>query len=94
VTHGVAFNLTVTARDSFGNVATGYTGTVHFASTDAAATVNGLTIVGFTYSFVVGDNGAHAFSVVMTTVAPTQTITVSDPGPPALTSAVAAMTVS
>jgi hypothetical protein len=94
VTHGVAFNLTVTARDSFGNVARGYTGTVHFTSTDSAGTVNGSSILTFTYAFVSGDNGAHTFSVVLNTVAPTQTITVSDPGPPALTPAVAAMTVS
>ena len=32
-----ASNVTVQARDSFGTRATGYTGTVHFTSTDAAA---------------------------------------------------------
>jgi hypothetical protein len=31
-TAGVAHNFTVTARDAFGNVATGYTGTVAFSS--------------------------------------------------------------
>jgi len=34
---GTAFNFTVTAKDSFGNVATGYAGTVKFSSTDAQA---------------------------------------------------------
>jgi hypothetical protein len=33
---GTAFNFTVTAFDSFNNVATGYTGTVHFTATGAA----------------------------------------------------------
>jgi hypothetical protein len=94
VTHGIAFNLTVTARDSFGNVAPSYAGTVHFASADAGATVNGIAMSTFTYTFLPGDNGAHTFSVVLSVAAPTQTITVSDPGPPVLTPAVAAMTVN
>src|SRR5207253_8903141 len=34
---GTAFNLTVTALDAFGNVATTYTSTLHFTSTDSAA---------------------------------------------------------
>ena len=33
-TAGVAFNFTVTALDALGNTATGYSGTVHFTSTD------------------------------------------------------------
>jgi len=33
----VAFSFTVTARDVFNNVATGYAGTVHITSTDGAA---------------------------------------------------------
>jgi len=36
-TAGVAFSFTVTARDVFNNVATGYAGTVHITSTDGAA---------------------------------------------------------
>ena len=35
-TAGVAHNVTVTAKDAFGNTATGYTGTVHFTSSDGA----------------------------------------------------------
>ena len=34
-TAGTAFNFTVTAQDAFGNTATGYSGTVHFTSSDA-----------------------------------------------------------
>ncbi|HUJ12239.1 MAG TPA: autotransporter-associated beta strand repeat-containing protein [Thermoanaerobaculia bacterium] len=38
-TAGSAFNFTVTALDGSNNVATGYSGTVHFTSTDGAATL-------------------------------------------------------
>jgi hypothetical protein len=37
VTAGSAGSVTVTAKDPYGNVATNYTGTVHFASTDPQA---------------------------------------------------------
>ncbi len=37
VTAGTAFSFTVTALDQFNNTVTGYTGTVHFTSTDTAA---------------------------------------------------------
>jgi hypothetical protein len=36
-TAGVAGTFTVTARDAYGNIATGYTGTVRFSSTDTQA---------------------------------------------------------
>ena len=36
---GIAFSFTVTARDQFDNVATGYGGTVHFTSSDSQATL-------------------------------------------------------
>src|ERR1700730_14914796 len=92
--HGVPFPLTVTARDSFGNKATAYAGTVHFTSSDSAGTVNGSSILTFTYTFVPGtDSGAHQFSVVLNTIG-AQTITVSDTGPPVLTPGVASITVS
>ena len=35
-TAGSAFTFTVTAEDQYDNTATGYTGTVHFTSSDAA----------------------------------------------------------
>jgi len=38
-TPGTAFTFTVTARDQFNNVATGYAGTVHFTSSDTQATL-------------------------------------------------------
>jgi hypothetical protein len=37
VTAGFTFNLWLTAKDAYGNTATGYTGTVHFTSSDPQA---------------------------------------------------------
>jgi len=46
---------TLTAYDSSYNVATGYTGTVHFTSTDLSASLP------VNYTFTVGDAGVHTF---------------------------------
>jgi hypothetical protein len=73
-TTGNATDITVTAYDPYGNVATGYTGTVKLTSTDPAALNLG------TYTFISGtgqDNGVHTFSVMLKT-AGSQTITASD----------------
>ncbi len=74
VTAGTPFNVTVTAKDSSGNVATGYTGTVQFASGDSLA---GLPS---SYTFTTGagnDNGVHTFSVTLKT-AGTQYVKATD----------------
>ena len=55
-TAGAAHSVTVTAYDPYGNVATGYTGTVHFTSTDAQA------VLPANYTFTVGDAGSHTFN--------------------------------
>jgi hypothetical protein len=68
---GAAFTVTVTAMDAYGNIATGYTGTVHFQSTDGRAILPG------NYAFVAGDNGVHSFQVTLRTKGK-QTITVTD----------------
>jgi hypothetical protein len=47
---------TLTAYDASYNVATGYTGTVHFTSTDGAATLP------VDYTFTPGDAGVHTFA--------------------------------
>ena len=70
-TAGAAHNVTVSAQDGFGNVTTGYTGTVHFTSSDASA---GLPA---NYTFTGGDAGTHVFSVTLKT-AGTQSITATD----------------
>ena len=60
-TAGSAFNVTVTLRDAFLNVATGYTGTAQFSSTDAQASLPG------NYTFTAGDAGTHVFSATLAT---------------------------
>ncbi len=77
-TSGVAHNLTVTVYDANGNVATGYTGTIHFTSSDTKVTAgNGLPA---NYTFTTGsggDNGVHVFSATLNT-AGSQSITATD----------------
>ncbi len=70
VTNGVAFNVTVTARDAGNNIATGYTGTVHFTSSSAGTLPSD-------YTFTGGDAGSHTFSVTLTTNG-SQSITATD----------------
>jgi Ca2+-binding RTX toxin-like protein len=73
-TAGQPHALTVTALDSNGGVMTGYTGTVHFTSTDPQA------VLPADYSFTGADNGTHAFAVTLKT-AGTWSVTVTDTGP-------------
>ncbi len=70
-TAGVAHNLTVTLRDPYGNIATNYTGTVHFTSSDHKATLPA------NYTFTAADAGMHTFSATLKT-AGTQSITATD----------------
>jgi hypothetical protein len=73
VTRGVAFSLTLTVQDAYGNVVTGYTGTVHFTSSDGAATLPA------NYTFTPTDAGVHTFTNAFTLrKRGTQTIRVTD----------------
>src|SRR5205085_2475929 len=67
-TAGTAFNFTVTALDAFNNTATSYAGTVHFTSSDGAATLPGNTTL---------TNGTGTFNATLNT-AGNQTITATD----------------
>src|SRR5205823_828717 len=67
-TAGNTFSFTVTALDAFNNTATGYAGTVHFASSDAVATLPANSTL---------TNGTGTFSATLKT-AGTQTITGTD----------------
>jgi uncharacterized repeat protein (TIGR03803 family) len=71
-TAGVAFSITVTAYDAYGNVATGYTGTVHFKSTDSSATLPA------NYTFQASDDGTHTFSGFVLKKKGKQSITATD----------------
>jgi hypothetical protein len=68
VTAGQAAAVTVTLYDAYGNVATGYTGTVHFSSTDPQASLPADTPV---------SSGSGTFNVTLGT-AGSQTVTVRD----------------
>jgi cupredoxin-like protein len=78
VSVGQSFTVTITALDKFGNQATGYTGTVHFTSTDPAATLPA------DYPFTAGSGGTAAFQVTINT-AGTQKVTVTDTANPKIT---------
>ena len=75
-TTGVPFNFTLTVRDQFNNIATGYTGTVGFTSSDPAVSPgSGLPN---NYTFTSGDAGVHTFSATLVTLG-NQTIRASIP---------------
>src|SRR5207237_1047552 len=78
-TAGSPFSITVTAKDAYNNVATGYLGTVDFAGGGTGASLPA------NYAFTSGDAGAHTFSGVTLTQAGPRTITVTDVGAPSIT---------
>jgi hypothetical protein len=70
-TAGVAVSATATVRDLFGNVATGYTGTVSFASSDPQA------VLPAAFQFTAAEAGVKTFAATLKT-AGSQTITAAD----------------
>jgi hypothetical protein len=72
VTAGVPFSLTITVKDAYGNVVTGYTGTVHFSSTDTRATLPA------NYTFTAADKGVHTFTGLVLRKKGSQKITITD----------------
>ena len=71
VVSGTQFDLQVTARDQFENVATNYLGIVHIITTDAHG------VLPSDYAFIATDAGTHTLHVTLTTPG-TQTITATD----------------
>lgn len=72
-TAGAPFSVTITALDAYNSVDTGYTGTVHFSSSDP--------LVGLpaNYTFTAADQGVHTFTNQVTLKkAGARTITVTD----------------
>jgi hypothetical protein len=78
VTAGTAAIAAVTIRDSFGNVATNYTGTVRFTSTDPQA------VLPANYTFTAADKGVKDFPITLSRVG-TWEIRVEDVSNPSLT---------
>jgi YVTN family beta-propeller protein len=81
---GTSLSFTVTALDQANNVVTGYTGTVHFASTDPRATLPGNSTL---------TNGTGTFTATLRT-AGSQTITGTDTTNPSITGTSDAIVVS
>ncbi len=78
-TAGAAETFTVTAYDAYGNIATGYTGTLQFSSSDAKAVLPANTTV------APENQGTSTFTATLGTVG-TQSITATDTSTPGLTS--------
>jgi hypothetical protein len=72
VRSGSAFSLTVTVLDAYGNVATGYTGTVKFTDSVSGATLPS------NYTFTATDDGVHTFTGLKLKTKGKQTLTVMD----------------
>jgi hypothetical protein len=79
---GVAFSLTLTVEDAYGNIVTGYTGTVHFTSSDKTAKLPA------NYTFTAADKGVHLFTGLILRKKGKQTITITDTLNGSLTSSV------
>ena len=67
-----SFSITVTAVDAYGNVATGYRGTVRFSDSVGGATLPG------NYTYKATDNGVHTFTNLKLKTKGMQTITIVD----------------
>jgi hypothetical protein len=86
-TAGTAYTFTVTAVDAYGNIATGFRGTVQFTSSDAAA------VLPANYRFTSTDAGVHVFTATLNTPG-TQSLTATDTVKPSLTGTESGITVS
>lgn len=70
---GTGSDVTVTVKDAYNNTATGYTGTLHFTSSDVQAALP------TNYTFTGADAGAHTFgSAVTLKTAGAQAVTATD----------------
>jgi hypothetical protein len=71
ITAGMAGTVTVSVQDAHGQIASRYTGTIIFRSSDDQA------VLPDDYTFTPDDNGVHTFPVILKTVG-TQAITATD----------------
>ena len=78
VTAGTGVAMSISALDPWGNVADGYTGRVHFTSSDETA------FLPSDYTYTAGEHGAHAFIITFKR-AGFQTVTVTDTANGAIT---------
>jgi subtilisin family serine protease len=85
-TAGTVEDVTITAYDEYGNVATGYAGTVSLTSSDPRA------VLPTNYTFIAVDAGSHRFAFAFDTPG-TQTITATDMATMGLTATESGITV-
>jgi hypothetical protein len=88
ITAGMAGSVTAAAYDAFGNVATGYRGTVHFTSSDSQAALPA------NYTFTAADGGVHTFMNVTSKTAAAQALTVTDTATASITGTQAGIVVA
>jgi hypothetical protein len=69
---GTAHSVTVSARDAFGNIVTGYRGRIHFTATDPKASLPA------DYTFTAADKGVHTFAALILRTIGTQTVRARD----------------
>jgi hypothetical protein len=82
VNAGARFSVTVTVVDAYGNIVTGYRGTVAFRSSDSTAKLP------TNYTFTAADLGVHTFTGLILRKKGTQSITVTDTLDSSLTTSV------
>ncbi len=91
VAAGSFFNVTITAKDAYGNIAPSYTGTVRFTSNDTQASLP----VDYTFtSGPTGDNGSHTFKNLILKTAGGRTLTAADTTDPSITGTSPTITVN
>ncbi len=88
ITAGTPSSLTVTTQDQYGNKITGYTGTVHFTSSDSQA------MLPADYTFTSADAGTHTFSGATLKTAGAQLITATDTADSSITGSQTGITVN
>jgi len=86
-TAGASHSFTITAKDTLGNTATGYVGTITFTSSDPKA------ILPANYTFTSADAGVHIFSATLKT-AGSQSITATDTATASITGKESGITVN
>jgi hypothetical protein len=84
---GTPFTVTVQALNDLGDPVPGYTGTIHFTSSDGRA------VLPADYTFTATDAGTHTFSVTLKT-AGTQSVTAADTMTSSLTATLTGVAVS
>jgi hypothetical protein len=87
-TAGAQLSVTVTAYDAYGNVVTGYTGTVSFGSSDREASLPP------SYTFTPADQGSRTFLITLGTAGPQNVTVTAGSAGQTITSNVAALSVS